>query len=635
MLETAPSAQSFPPPKGCREATSPLGIEVLRLHYSADPAKGPEWAAIAKPHAPSVANWNQEQEIDFGAFLGTRLFPEFQRELTVITPFPVPHFYPRWMVIDPHPRRPHGLLWMAISPGDDHIYYRSYWPSKIYGKPGDTPEDDALYHIDDYVATIKLLESKQCDVFGPGGFADNGGKDEVISRRIMDPYGKAIASERKWGKEGVETFWDRYAELGIHCEPAKRDFQAGRDAVGRRLRPRKVIDETGERIQSQILIFDTLPELIYELENNRFPVLTPEQAARRDPTDIALPKRKHLTDCLAEGTPVRTARGDLPIEIVKPGDRVLTRQGWRRVADAWLVGERPIVSVGLSDGTVLRATSDHRVWVEGQGFKTCGDLMQCDTLVSWRESFSTERPTTTVRNLAEGVFTSQEPEGRGVPISTGIFGSPTTAPFHQGTTFITRTATRSIIRWRTWSARLRRLTFTTIWHLLHGPSVRGLGKVPPLGTARQPVASGIRRLVGQLGEFVRPLSWRVTSVARLSTPGQLTVAHAFALTPARLRTGSGPVWTLKQERALSAEPHSESADTHPRVPAHESVRVVSSPKPSGTAKVYDLTVEDAHEFFASGVLVHNCMRYIEITDPAFVEHVEPTLLPRLAEGVSY
>jgi hypothetical protein len=34
---------------------------------------------------------------------------------------------------------------------------------------------------------------------------------------------------------------------------------------------------------------------------------------------------------------------------------------------------------------------------------------------------------------------------------------------------------------------------------------------------------------------------------------------------------------------------------------------------AGSADVYDLTVDDAHEFFANGVLVHNCMaakRYV-------------------------
>jgi hypothetical protein len=36
------------------------------------------------------------------------------------------------------------------------------------------------------------------------------------------------------------------------------------------------------------------------------------------------------------------------------------------------------------------------------------------------------------------------------------------------------------------------------------------------------------------------------------------------------------------------------------------VSVVSVRGVTGKAAVYNLTVEDAHEFFANGVLVHNC-----------------------------
>ena len=100
------------------------------------------------------------------------------------------------------------------------------------------------------------------------------------------------------GKETTETFWDRYASLGMYCEEAKKDFDAGRDAVNRRLRPARMVTAEGERESSVIQIFDTCPELILELETNRYPKLTPEQAARRDPHDEPLPKRKHLTDLL-------------------------------------------------------------------------------------------------------------------------------------------------------------------------------------------------------------------------------------------------------------------------------------------------------------------------------------------------
>jgi len=272
----------------------------LRTHYSADPEKDAAWAAAGRKAAVSEAFWQQEQEIAFRAFAGQRVFPEYEPQYTLIDPFDLPPPQERtgYMAIDPHPRVPHAMLWMYVDRGGNHVFYRDYWPSRMYGQRGDTPEDDDTYQIDDYVETIKLLESEKIDVWAPGGYANNGGFQDKPYRRIMDPYGKAVAANREMGKESQETFWDRYQQLGIVCEGAKKDWNAGRDIVGKRLRPRKIVDETGEHQRSQIVIVKTCLELRWELTNNRYPKLTPEQAAKKDPSDIPLPKRKHLTDLM-------------------------------------------------------------------------------------------------------------------------------------------------------------------------------------------------------------------------------------------------------------------------------------------------------------------------------------------------
>lgn len=237
-------------------------------------------------------------EIDFSAARGALEFPEFKRQATVAKPFPVPHEWTRWMCIDPHPRVPHCMLWMAVSPWDDHCYYREYWPSKAYGIRGDVPEDDEIFQIDAYAKTLKFFESEDVDVFGPNGYADNHGRREKVYKRLMDPAGKGFPAVVRDGRKEPVTFWDRYRAEGIVCEEAKKDFQASRDKVGMRLRPCLLADGAGEREQSQIIIFDTCPELILELETNRFPRLTPTQAEKKDPADDPLPKRKHATDCL-------------------------------------------------------------------------------------------------------------------------------------------------------------------------------------------------------------------------------------------------------------------------------------------------------------------------------------------------
>ena len=53
---------------------------------------------------------------------------------------------------------------------------------------------------------------------------------------------------------------------------------------------------------------------------------------------------------------MRTISGDVPIERVKTGELVLTRQGYRRVLDSGMTAENAtVLQVDLSDGRQLMA----------------------------------------------------------------------------------------------------------------------------------------------------------------------------------------------------------------------------------------------------------------------------------------
>jgi hypothetical protein len=184
----------FPTPTGCEHWVEAHGYDIAQIHYTADPTKGPAWAAGKRKESPSEAIFRQEYEIDYYAQSGALMFPEFNLALNVCPPFPVPYHWTRCMSIDPHKRRPHAFLWMAVSPDEDFYFYRSYWPSKVYGKRGNVPEDDPLFHIDSYVQTINWLEGPEIDFFGPNSFADNKGQREKIFHRWS-----ASTAKSTWG----------------------------------------------------------------------------------------------------------------------------------------------------------------------------------------------------------------------------------------------------------------------------------------------------------------------------------------------------------------------------------------------------------------------------------------------------
>lgn len=84
--------------------------------------------------------------------------------------------------------------------------------------------------------------------------------------------------------------------------------------------------------------------------------------------------------CFPAWTTVRTEAGNMPIQDITPGMRVLTRNGLRTVIAS---GRRkyvgPMTKISTSMGTVV-ATSDHPFWTLEQGWLQCGQINTGHTL---------------------------------------------------------------------------------------------------------------------------------------------------------------------------------------------------------------------------------------------------------------
>lgn len=63
--------------------------------------------------------------------------------------------------------------------------------------------------------------------------------------------------------------------------------------------------------------------------------------------------------CFKGGTLITTDRGDKPIEEIKEGDLVLTRNGYKKVTHSWCSGEKDCISVNV-EGSEIICTPDHR-----------------------------------------------------------------------------------------------------------------------------------------------------------------------------------------------------------------------------------------------------------------------------------
>jgi hypothetical protein len=312
------------PYPGIRSWETENGAEVWRLHYESDPAKGigvrahvdeinldlSPWALADYTNARDKALWVQEVEIDFAATQGARVF-YYDHAATMVTSkqmeadgiWPIPQTWTRWQGLDPHPRVPHAFLWCAVDPWGDRWYYREYWPSKIYGRPGNPPEDDNRVLIKQYVQLVHFLESAE----NP----ENSGQEENIYRRVIDysarAFGVATHDNERPVKEDEDNYQETYEKLSrevgketgwrMKFVDCKKDHKSGIALVNEGLRAREIEKDGNWIKRSRIhVVIDKCPELEYQMRTNRYPKLTPIQADKMDPIADPIQKRRHQTD---------------------------------------------------------------------------------------------------------------------------------------------------------------------------------------------------------------------------------------------------------------------------------------------------------------------------------------------------
>jgi len=171
------------------------------------------------PHIPEeekllfIADLNPE-EIEariHGKFshLSGSIFPTFSRDKHTVDDFTIPDEWPRFMVMDPHDRRPSYIAWFAVNPRDQIICYRE-WPRDEFAKI-----KTAHKSVRDYTAIIRTEEGS-----------------EKLYERIIDPnFGKTPSVMTG------NTLIDEYANHGLDFyAEINNDIQLGHQRIHERLR---------------------------------------------------------------------------------------------------------------------------------------------------------------------------------------------------------------------------------------------------------------------------------------------------------------------------------------------------------------------------------------------------------------
>ena len=326
--------------------------------------------------------------------------------------------------------------------------------------------------------------------------------------------------------------------------------------------------------------------------------------------------------CFVAGTPVVTSRGQVAIERVRTGDKAMTRDGWREVrASVMTCAAAKVHEVVLSDGRRFSGTADHPVWVEGKGWVSIDALRYGDILRSWsRSSSSTESGSGATRPPTRGPrpFTSLPVRLISHVVSAACMrksGRRNTAGYRTAASSTMPISTRSttsrpissVSRKRNTAASTPRGPVAVCRRLKHGRISRVSGRSHPNGIAPKRAAPGtVNTLLGLWRSASRYVLSAATAAGALnrsslgpsSVPTTAEVRHGV---PAGSMTRPGSVSSAARVSGLTATCRPERAP----------LRVLTVRALTERVPVYNLLIADAHEFYANGVLVHNCdaLRY--------------------------
>ena len=287
-------------------------------------------------------------------------------------------------------------------------------------------------------------------------------------------------------------------------------------------------------------------------------------------------------NCFVAGTKVTTINGDKNIEDVKVGDLVLTPIGYRKVIKDGISGRAKTTEAVFNDGRKLRGTLDHRVFVKGKGLIELQFLEKHDILIEKNTSqlcqlkkLFTEVAYIVDMKVGSTIQTAEDH-------STGKFTKTILGRFQMVITSIIKIT----------------ITMTTVsgtWKWLIGTIMLDI----ILKTER--ILGGIKKSGGQVKGVKKSLEKMLEKCTNehQKDGSRASIVKSLLTQPTRQRDF---VTTIAEKivRRLKSVLFAEKGK-HGKTPL---VHIIVAGN-SGEETVYNLTVEDAHLYYANGFLVTN------------------------------
>lgn len=289
-------------------------------------------------------------------------------------------------------------------------------------------------------------------------------------------------------------------------------------------------------------------------------------------------------DCFPADTPIITRDGVKHIVNVTTDDYVLTRKGYKRVLKAWCKGNKEVITkFGIT------ATPDHRIYTQNKGWVALDSLAYDDTIVV--ATLTIGEPSC-AKQSSLTVEATTDTQMRSKPRTENII--PPTTNGKQPQDYSTETSGNSITE---------KFLKDIISITKMGTTITTPSKISS-AYHQSNTDLNIEKCTLNSAEVKNDsLTWKIYETSLKSGIEVKKEESGTDNTPLNSLTGQ----TYQISNAMSAGSHSNQ-EWQSKQFALENVRTTDRQESlEKNVPVYDLMVDQQHEFFANRVLVHNCI----------------------------
>ena len=491
--------------------------------------------------------------------------------------------------------------WFAISPDGWAIMYREYYP--FHKTDPEQAEDIRMLSRDpngvpeqiDYIVGDTSCWAKNQDT----------GKTTID---IMEEHGL-----RPWRQADKDRImgWRRFHEFITPIKDEQGEY---------------VLDRNGEPL-CKLRFTQSCSNTI-----RIFPGL---KVHPQKPDDLDNGQEDH---CFVAGTKISTINGKKNIEDIEIGDLVLTRKGYKPVIEANPTRKSKVIEVEFTNGRKLKATKDHRIYTKNRGFIPLDKLRYSDIIeveenykgdvIKWQKqkvkqlnltALSTDDTQMQKTNLTEDIIGLQEiTSKKAIPIFTGINGNITTEKYQKDIISTIKTEITSTMT-------LKTLNVLKEWNICQ-TTTKAKDKAKSIwlkckkklrnGIDQTKARNGIVKMLKATGKKEKKKNTFVSIAGKNLKQKHLAKLNS-AQTNANQLGEENQALMMKKENAKYAEKNLQQINIHQQKLAQKNVRVSSFGKQEEKI-VYNLSVAEQPEYFANGILVHNChdmIRYYCMSRP--------------------